>query len=217
YDEADAETRHALLSQSRNLFAARHWDEALSVAEISRDAAFVTEAIAAALDDLLAAGRASSLERWVAAARAAGAESGLIDYAESEALLRRGEFDRALGIASIATRSLAGDLAARAHLVSARAAHLNDRSQVTRTHTDMAAELALTEKTREDASWLRYLAALERQSPDLRQRLEDFNAAARPGMRAALLSAAASLNLAEIEGGLGAALGVARTVVAAAT
>jgi hypothetical protein len=217
FGEADASTREALLAQSRSLFAASRWDEALSVAEIANDAAFVTEAIGAALDDLLAAGRTSSLERWVTAARAAGAEGGLIDYADSEVLLRRGEFDRALGIASVASQSLAGDLSARAHLVSARAAHLNDLSQLTEAHADSAVVLAETERTHEDASWPRYLASLERQTPDLRNRLEDFKAAVRPGITGALLTAAAGLNIAEIEGGLSAALDEARAVLAATT
>lgn len=88
FGEADTETQETLLSRGRTLLAGRHWDEALCVAEIARDSAFATEAIGAALDDLLASGRTSSLQRWVAAARAAGAEGGLIDYAESEALWR---------------------------------------------------------------------------------------------------------------------------------
>ena len=50
----------------------RLWDEALSVSEHSLDAAFIADAIAVALDDLLAAGRTSSLDRWVNAARKRG-------------------------------------------------------------------------------------------------------------------------------------------------
>jgi LuxR family maltose regulon positive regulatory protein len=216
FGEADAGARKALLSQSRRLFAAHRWDEALCVAEAACDPAFATEAIAAALDDLLAAGRTSSLQRWVAAARAAGAEGGLIDYAESEALLRRGEFDRALAVASIATGSLAGDLAARAHLVSARAAHLNDRPEVTQAHAESAVVLALTARTSEDALWLRFLASLVRQVPDLSQRLEDFKANARPGVKQAILSASGELTIAEIRGGLGRALDTARAALSLA-
>ena len=119
--------RESALSQCRKLFETQRWDEALSVAEIAHDAAFTTEAIAAALDDLLAAGRTNSLQRWVAAARSAGAEGGLIDYAESEALFRDGELDRAMALATQAAGSLEGDLAARAHLVAGRSALLMDR------------------------------------------------------------------------------------------
>ncbi|HEY5693736.1 MAG TPA: hypothetical protein VIR14_04450, partial [Gaiellaceae bacterium] len=98
FDEEDAAVREALLSRCRTLFEARRWDEALCVAEAAQDAAYVTEAIGAALDDLLAAGRTSSLQRWVEAARKAGAEGGLIDYAESEALLRADELDKAMAL-----------------------------------------------------------------------------------------------------------------------
>ncbi len=127
FDKADADTRGALLASCRRLVDAQRWDEALCVAEVAQDAGFATEAIGAALDDLLAAGRTSSLERWVAAARAAGAEGGLIDYAESEALLRADELDHAMALANQAAGSLEGDLAARAHLVAGTAAHLTDR------------------------------------------------------------------------------------------
>ncbi|HEU5216176.1 MAG TPA: LuxR C-terminal-related transcriptional regulator [Gaiellaceae bacterium] len=216
FDEADGELRAALLAHWRRLCEASRWDEALCVAEAALDAPFVTEAIAAALDDLLAAGRTSSLQRWVAAARTAGAEGGLIDYAESEALLRKGEFDHALAVASMATRSLEGDLAARAHLVSARAAHLNDRAQLATSHAESAAALALGDGAREDALWLRFIVGRELVTTDLEQRLKDFQAAARPGVKRSLLSACADLYLAEMHGGLGSALDVARGALAMA-
>jgi DNA-binding NarL/FixJ family response regulator len=216
FGEADAETRNALLSQARRLFPERRWDEALNVAEAARDADFVTEAIAAALDDLLAAGRTSSLERWVAAARNAGAEGGLIDYAESEAALRHGEFDHASGIASIAARSLDGDLAARAHLVSARAAHMNDRPRLTQDHADLAAALAERSTTREDAFWLRLLVSFESQTSEIRSRLEEFKAVAVPGVGQALQFATGDLMVAEIEGGIDHALDAARAALAIA-
>ena len=157
FGEVDAEARAALLVRTRRLFNERRWDEALCVAEVSKDAAFATEAIGAALDDLLAAGRTSSLQRWVSAARAAGAEGGLIDYAESEALLRGNELNRAIALAGQATASLDGDLLARAHLVAARSALLTDRSESAEKHASAAASLARTSGTEEDALWLRFL------------------------------------------------------------
>jgi DNA-binding CsgD family transcriptional regulator len=205
-----------LLSRCRRLFAARLWDEALCVAEEVLDAGFVTEAVAAALDDLLAAGRTSSLQRWVTAARSAGAEGGLIDYAESEALLRGADFDRAMALATQAAGSLDGDLAARAHLVAGRSAHLLDRSRRNERHADLAAAAAETGETREGALWLRFLWALERQTPDLRQRLEDFRTAVQSGPRQSLMIANAELCVAEVEGGLLDALNDARAVIATA-
>ena len=200
--DANVESREALLTRCRRLLEARRWDEALSVAEATEDAAFATEAIAAALDDLLAAGRTSSLHRWVAAARSAGAEGGLIDYAESEALLRGDELDRALALAAQAARSLDGDLAARAHVVASRSAHLTDRSEVAESHADSAIARSASQATREGAFWLRFLSGIGPQSPDLRDRLDDFKRHARSGVEQSLMIAAADLSLGELEGEL---------------
>jgi DNA-binding CsgD family transcriptional regulator/tetratricopeptide (TPR) repeat protein len=216
FDEADHETRTALLSRCRSLFEARLWDEALCVAEAARDAPFVTEAIGAALDDLLAAGRTSSLQRWVAAARTAGAEGGLIDYAESEALLRANDLDRAMALATQATGSLEGDLAARAHLVAGTSAHLTDRSTLAQARADAAASLAETAETHEGAHWLRFLAGLASQSLDLRPRLDEFRDNARSGTKQSLMFAAGDLTLAEMEGELDRAIDAARVALSLA-
>ena len=151
FGEADARAREGLLSQCRKLFEAQRWDEALSVAELTQDATFVTEAIFAALDDLLATGRTSSLQRWVGAARCAGVEGGLIDYAESEAMFRDGALGQAMALATQAAGSLEGDLVARAHLVAGRSAHLMDRPDRTGRHAELAAATAETAETREGA------------------------------------------------------------------
>jgi LuxR family maltose regulon positive regulatory protein len=202
FGEADTAAREALLSNCRRLLDIRRWDEALCVAEVAQDAGFATEAIGAALDDLLAAGRTSSLERWVAAARASGAEGGLIDYAESEALLRADELDHAMALAEQAAGSLDGDLAARAHLVAGRAAQLTDRSSAARRHAEIAAAATSGRDTHESALWLRFTAGHADEAPDLRLRLEDFKRIARVGTKQALMSAAGDLALAQVEGDL---------------
>jgi LuxR family maltose regulon positive regulatory protein len=216
FEEANSDARGILLSRARRLFEHRRWDEALSVSEVARDAAFATQAIGAALDDLLAAGRTSSLQRWVAAARSAGAEGGLIDYAESEALLRGNELDGAIALADQATRTLSGDLVARAHIVAARSALLADRSHSAQTHATAAASLGTTAETQEDALWLRFLAACEAQGSDVRGRLDDFKHSARPGIAQSLLSATGDLAVAEIEGGYSLAMDNARVALALA-
>jgi ATP/maltotriose-dependent transcriptional regulator MalT len=210
FAESDAETRDALLRKCRKLLDAGRWDEALCVAEVAEDPTFATEAVGAALDDLLAAGRTSSLQRWVACARAAGAAGGIIDYAESEALLRADELDQAITLAGQAARSLDGDLAARAHLVAGRAAHLSDRPRLTDRYAELAAASAQTAETREGALWLAFLQALEQQTPDLTERLDDFRAAADGGLTHSLMLGAAEVAAALVEGGLVDALDDAR-------
>jgi LuxR family transcriptional regulator, maltose regulon positive regulatory protein len=213
FADAHAETRRRLLSRARRLFSLRRWDEALSVSEVANDPAFATEAIGAALDDLLAAGRTSSLQRWVAAARSAGAEGGLIDYAESEALLRSNELDQAMALATQAAGSLDGDLAARAHLAAGVSAHLADRPERTERHAELAAASAEAADTREGALWLRFLGASVRQAPDLTERLDDFRRAARSGLKQSLMLASGGLSAAELEGGLEDAFDDARAVL----
>jgi len=213
FEEADDETREGLLSRGRKLFDLRRWDEALCVAEVAKNAAFATEAIGAALDDLLTAGRTSSLQRWVSAARSAGAEGGLIDYAESEALLRADELDAAIALGTQAARSLDGDLAARARLVAGRAAHLTDRWEMAGECAAAAAKLARTRQTREGALWLGFLGAGVQQAPDLKKRLEDFRAAGRSGLNQSLMTATGKLTVAELDDGLQDALDEARAVL----
>jgi LuxR family transcriptional regulator, maltose regulon positive regulatory protein len=213
FEDAADEIRETELSRARKLFELRRWDEALCVAEVAKSAAFATEAIEAALDDLLAAGRTSSLQRWVAAARSAGAEGGLIDYAESEALLRGNELDAAIALATQAAGSFEGDLAARAHLVAGTAAHLTDRPTRTEFHAHLAAASAQRPGTREGALWLLFLRAGVGQAPDLNERLENFRTATRSGLKQSLMIATAQLTLAELEGGVQEALGDARAVL----
>ena len=208
--------RAAVLARCRRLFAARRWDETLCAAEAARDPAFASDALAAALDDLLATGRTSSLERWVEAARAAGADGGVIDYAESEARLRRAELERARALATQAARSLEGDLAARAHLVAGRAAHLSDRAGSAQEHAKAAAALARSAESREGALWLHFLAGVEPQAGDLRTRLAHFARGARPGAAQALMAAAGRLTLAEMDGGLAQAMDEARCALSLA-
>lgn len=165
FTEVDAGERPRLLSRCRRLFDHRLWDEALSVGELSQDPDYIADAIAVALDDLLAAGRTSSLERWVLAARKAKAEGGLVSYAESEYLLRCGDFDAAVAVARQAVRELERDEAARANLLAARAAHLGNRPSVRDRHLESAAELATEPATRADLVWLKLAAAAASAEP----------------------------------------------------
>jgi ATP/maltotriose-dependent transcriptional regulator MalT len=216
FEAADAETRKALLSRCRRLFDLQRWDETLSIAEVARDAAFVTDAIEAALDDLLTTGRTSSLQRWIGAARAAGAEGGIIDYAESEALLRANELERAMALAMQATGSLAGDLASRAHIVAAWAAHLTNRDDLAEQQAESAVALAQAQASRERAVALLFTAAVELESPYLRDRLEQYKRTARSGIEQSMTIAAAGLSLAEFEGGLVPAIDEARRALSLA-
>jgi DNA-binding CsgD family transcriptional regulator len=195
----------------------RLWNEAQAVADVLPVPEFVSGALERALPDLLRDGRLTTLRKWIEIGRAADSPHGLLDYAESELSVRSGETLRAYGLAVQAAQTLDGELAGRAHLVAGRAAHLTDRPTVTEEHADAAAALAEAPETREGATWLRLLCALEQQTPDLLERLEEFTLQASPGTKQRLMAAAGKLGVAEIEGGLSRAIDDAATALAAVT
>jgi LuxR family maltose regulon positive regulatory protein len=174
FTEIARDTRRGLLSQCRRLLNHDLWDEALAVTEHSLDPAFAADAVAAALDDLLVAGRSSSLDRWVTAARNAGVEGGLLDYAEAELRLRQGGFDQSIALGGCAGDTLDGDLAARAHLVAARSAHLAQRAKLRDHHLSFAGGSATEPRTRADLQWLRFVAANVDESPNADQLADEL-------------------------------------------
>lgn len=181
FSRATDPLRTDLLTRCRTLVTHKLWDEALLIAERLPDAEFVGNALSAALPDLLEAGRTSSLLRWIDAARAAGATDVLVDYAESEALFRRGEFDQALVLARRASSLVEGDLTARAHLVAARAAHLGNWPSERDEHLESAANTAREPRTQADALWLKFASAAAEARPEapiLLERFEDLSVGA---------------------------------------
>jgi LuxR family maltose regulon positive regulatory protein len=174
FTQMPKETRRTLLGKCQSLLENRLWEEALSVGERSLDPEFIGDVLAVALDDLIAAGRTSSLDRWVAAARRAEVDGGLIDYAEAELQLRQGGFERSIALGGFAGSTLDGDLAARAHLVAARSAHLARRTNVRDKHLAFASELVTESRTEADLRWLYFAAAIEDERPEVEQLVEEL-------------------------------------------
>ncbi|HUJ54448.1 MAG TPA: LuxR C-terminal-related transcriptional regulator [Gaiellaceae bacterium] len=191
----------------------RLWGEAQALAERAPDASFISSVLAAALPELTRTGRLTSMRWWVKTGLAAGADPSLLDYAEAELSLREGETVRAYGLAERAAKALEGDVAARAHLVAARAAHLRDRPATTMKQARAAAGLARSDEAREGAAWLQFLSALEEQDEGLEDALGVFEQIARSGLDQSLTLATGQLCIAEIEGGLTAALDEAATAL----
>jgi len=214
FAELTAEQRAPLLVRCRRLLECELWDEALSVVEHSLDAEFTAEAIAVALDDLLTAGRTSSLDRWVTAARRAGVAGGLIDYAEAELRLRQGSFDRSIALGGCAGETLSGDLAARAHLVAARSAHLANRSTLRDNHLSFASEAVTEPRTEGDLRWLRFAAAIEDEHPDAERLAGELSQVDYQTHDHALRIATANLHLGLKVGSLRERLGAAEACVA---
>jgi ATP/maltotriose-dependent transcriptional regulator MalT len=200
---ADSTEVARLIEQANVLWRHGLWTEALSLAEVLPDREFISTSLRAALVELLSKGRVATLRKWLELGRAADADPGLLDYVEAELELRHGATLRARGLGTRAAATLEGDLAARAHLVVARAAHLTDRPELTRRHTYEAERLATSQESREAAIWLRLLSAIEQERDDARSILLEHQATTSFGPALAARAAQGKMLLAQLEGGLG--------------
>jgi ATP/maltotriose-dependent transcriptional regulator MalT len=144
------------------LSGARRWDDCLQLLNEFPLEPYLSNTLAEALNELLAGGRLSTVERWTEKARESGSQTPMLLVAEAELALRRGEVSRAQAIAEHASRVLKGtDLAARAHVTAARAAHLHGDEAASARHSRRARALTKESTTRVAAVWLEYLHAIE--------------------------------------------------------
>ena len=152
----NSDSRLRVRHELKPLIAGGHWDEALAAAEALPVAEFVTPALESALWDLLHAGRAETLGRWLKAGTEAGVARELLEYVEAELALRDADFEKALLLSTRAAGRLDGQLGAQAHLCAARAAHFSERRERASVHAAAARELASEKSTQLDAIWARF-------------------------------------------------------------
>lgn len=144
----------------------RLWDECLAILIEFQVASQVTEKLEDCLGELLASGRVATLRRWITLARDLGSTDPVLLLAEAEVALRDGDECRAQSLAEHAGLRLTNaELAARAFVVAARAAHLRGEYLQTKDSVQKARELAPNEAIRIEATWLEFLTALEEQDP----------------------------------------------------
>ena len=104
-------------------------DEAFAVAERLHADHLLTLTFETGLDELLAAGRLTTLERWIAVARREHMQLPILDLAEAEIDLRTGRVQRACARAVAVAEAVEPDhpLHARAWFVAGRSANLDER------------------------------------------------------------------------------------------
>lgn len=105
------------------------WDPLLNVAELFSSADALLMLIEGALNPFLRAGRVRTVERWLSLAERIHLQSPLVDLAEAEVALRRGETLKAELLAHSAGESLGAEhpLTATAFIRSGQSAMLTDR------------------------------------------------------------------------------------------
>jgi ATP/maltotriose-dependent transcriptional regulator MalT len=144
------------------LSEARRWDDCFQLLNEFPLESCLASTLGDGLNELLAGGRLATVERWIEKARESGSREPVLLVAEAELALRRGEVSRAQAVAEHASRILSGsDLAARAHVTAARAAHLQEDEAASARHLRRARLLTKESSTRVAAVWLDYLHAIE--------------------------------------------------------
>jgi ATP/maltotriose-dependent transcriptional regulator MalT len=158
----------------------KEWDGCLALFERFPNHSRAALVLRDALPDLLAVGRSATVERWIGVLRAAPSPDPILLLAEGELAMRRGEYQSAITLGEEAAKRLSGDLAARAHVVAARAAHQLDTYEVARRNAQRAEAEALTPELQTEAVWIAFASSYEHDHLELRHTLERLQAVPDP-------------------------------------
>jgi LuxR family maltose regulon positive regulatory protein len=154
-----------------NLIGHELWDEAFELIQRFGQRALLPNLIEASMERLLATGRITTLRAWVAAAPE---DAPTVRLAGAELALREGRYYESETLAVLAARDLgdAPDLAARAHFVAGRAAHVASREEEAKIYYQQAAAIAKSPKLVRRAEFGELQAAVELESRDVPERLQ---------------------------------------------
>jgi DNA-binding CsgD family transcriptional regulator len=130
----------------------RDWDAAFDVIVRTASTSELEPLLAAAIDDLLDAGRLSTLQRWCDFAFDAELEAPLFALARAEVMLRHGRHIEAIAHAESAA-SAESEHTFRALCIAGRAAHLASHEEQALELFRRAAAAASSEDERRDALW----------------------------------------------------------------
>jgi ATP/maltotriose-dependent transcriptional regulator MalT len=147
------------------LSAASLWDPCLSTLSEFPEPQLVTQCVEAALPPLLDRGRTTTVAQWITLADSCGcADAPAVWLARAELALRDGNGQQAKHLAEhTAVLAARTPLAARAHLVAARGAHISEDTQGVFRNTQCAEKLSSEHNVRMLAVWLALIQAYELQ------------------------------------------------------
>ena len=164
--ELAAEEMDAVAGQVVHCLAhAGLWDTCLAALQAVPRADLVASTLTDALSPLLASGRVATLKQWLELSRVHELNSPIFLLAEAEVALRERDDTRAQTLGERSGRLLENaDLAARAHLTAARAAHMHQDAEGVASNCDRAQSLTTDSGIRFEALWLAFLSATELQT-----------------------------------------------------
>ena len=156
--------RGPLITSAFEFLAARdRWDDCLVILREFPEKDLIHATLVRGLGPSLESGRVTRVSELLDLAKTAGVDTPLIDLAEAELAFRKGHNRRALTLGLQAATRLEGDLAARAYLTAARAAHQIDDYSETYRLAELGGAKAASDWLREDAVWIEFSAALEQE------------------------------------------------------
>src|SRR5579864_6388983 len=156
----------------RSLGRAHQWDECLAVLAEFPEIDLIIPLLDEALDELLATGRLATIARWLSLVSPANRRNAVLLLAEAEIAVREGRDAAAQTIAEQAAElSPAPELAARAHLVAARAAHMLCDHHAAYSNAERAAALTKRDELRTQAHRVELMSAIEDEGDKARELL----------------------------------------------
>ncbi len=156
---------------------ARHaWDDAYAVIAATDSAALVPELVRFALADVLDAGRITTLENWLAFARARRVRSPVLTLARAEIAFRHGWHQKAEAIARQAANQFTPTDAmyGRANLRAGQAAYFNDRHIAALRSFESVRSRSSEGKTKREALWWSFLTGIDLEDPSAIEFLKTY-------------------------------------------
>jgi len=152
------------------------WDDAFATISEFESPGMLDVLLHQALPDLLAAGRFSTLETWIAFAVARAGRSSLVTLAEAEVARAHAQYARGetFALQALAALGTDDDYASRAYAVAGECAHLLVRSEEAYNYHLRAEALARNNADSERAVWGQFISSIEVESLDTSAILDRF-------------------------------------------
>jgi LuxR family maltose regulon positive regulatory protein len=162
----------------RALITEKRWDDAFTVIKEREAMASLPMLLRHSLDDLLHQGRVATIRQWLDHARAALLHDPMIDLAEAECALRRGDVREAIFFSRRAARTITQDDEKRFRIVvlAGQTSHLADDFPAALSYYECAQNAATTVKQARDALWGLFAATHHSEGPGSEAILDQLEA-----------------------------------------
>jgi len=175
--ELDDARIRSLVERALAYLAEEHrWDDCLFVLEQFPHDDLILSTLERGLAETLSTGQVINLTGWIELARGQRLQTPLLALAEAEVALRFRADAKAEALGREAGRTLTGDLAARAYIVAARAAHFQDDATDATRLCDQSLAQCASASLRVEALVLKFSVARELASPEARGLVAELEA-----------------------------------------